>query len=296
GKCLAPKDNVRRTRGNFNVSNPSHIIAMDVDGIVDTGGYDKFNLVGMARHIIKMLNSISEDMFPLDAGFIAHASSSAGLKPGIRMHLMLESNVKVTQGQLKFLFTSINDSSKQKYGFDIADLAYYSSVQLHYFADPLFDDGIVDPFKAENKPRLVYVKGSKVNLPNNLVDFETTRGEFKEEFYSLLDQIKGKKAASDKVEETISELEEAEDGVYLRIIPKLYHRALEDGVDFTWLEREIKPALSEYIATKDNSRNIQDYFNNGRKQALKAFVNNSKREIPPNLKGVPLKRLDTDSP
>ncbi|WP_417645752.1 hypothetical protein, partial [Klebsiella pneumoniae] len=51
GKCLAPKDNVRRTRGNFNVSNPSHIIAMDVDGIVDTGGYDKFNLVGMARHI-----------------------------------------------------------------------------------------------------------------------------------------------------------------------------------------------------------------------------------------------------
>ncbi|MFP9048598.1 hypothetical protein, partial [Enterococcus faecalis] len=104
------------------------------------------------------------------------------------------------------------------------------------------------------------------------------RGEFKEEFYSLLDQIKGKKIASDKVEETISELEEADDGVYLRIIPKLYHRALEDGVDFAWLEREIKPALSEYIATKDNSRNIQDYFNNGRKQALKAFVNNSKRE------------------
>ncbi|MFP9170304.1 hypothetical protein ACLI2G_16155, partial [Enterococcus faecalis] len=123
------------------------------------------------------------------------------------------SNVKVTQGQLKFLFTSINDSSKQKFGFDIADLAYYSSVQLHYFADPLFSDGIVDPFKAESKPRLVYVKGSKVNLPNNLVDYETTRGEFKEEFYSLLDQIKGKKIASDKVEETISELEEADDGV-----------------------------------------------------------------------------------
>ncbi len=102
----------------------------------------------MARHIIRMLNSISEDMFPLDAGFIAHASSSAGLKPGIRMHLILESNVKVTQGQIKFLFTSINESSRQKYGFDIAD-SLYSSVQLHYFADPLFIDGIVDPFKAE---------------------------------------------------------------------------------------------------------------------------------------------------
>lgn len=295
GRCLAPKNNVRRKKGNFNVSNPSHIIAMDVDGIVDTGGCNKFDLVGMARHIIRMLNSISEDMFPLDAGFIAHASSSAGLKPGIRMHLILESNVKVTQGQIKFLFTSINESSRQKYGFDIADLAYYSSVQLHYFADPLFTDGIVDPFKAEGASRLVFVKGSKVNLPNNLVDYETTRGEFKEEFYSLLDQIKGKKAASDKVEETISELEEAEDGVYLRIIPKLYHRALEDGVDFAWLEKEIRPALSEYIATKDNSRNIQDYFNNGRKQALKAFVNNSKRDIPDVLKGIPLKKLETNS-
>ncbi|MFP9048855.1 hypothetical protein, partial [Enterococcus faecalis] len=81
-----------------------------------------------------------------------------------------------------FLFTSINDSSKQKFGFDIADLAYYSSVQLHYFADPLFSDGIVDQFKAESKPRLVYVKGSKVNLPNNLVDYETTRGAFNGEF------------------------------------------------------------------------------------------------------------------
>ncbi len=130
GTCLVAEKAVRRKRTNFKIDHKSNIIAMDVDGISDTGGCDKFDIVGMGRHVIKLLNSISEDMFPLNAGFIAHASSSAGIKPGIRMHMLLESNIPVTQGQLKFLFTSLNDSSRQKYGFDIADLAYYSSVQL----------------------------------------------------------------------------------------------------------------------------------------------------------------------
>lgn len=295
GRCIVPKKSVFRRKANFNVANPSNIIALDVDGIEDTGGHEPFELELLARHIIKLLHDISEDMFPLDAGFIAHASSSAGLKPGIRMHLILQSNIPVTQGQLKFLFTSINNSSRQKYGYDIADLAYYSSVQLHYFADPLFKDGRKDPFLAENKTRLVFCKGSSINLPNNLPDYEATRGEFKEEFNSLLNQIKGKCSASEKVEDTISELEEAEDGVYLRIIPKLYHRALEDGVDFAWLEREITPALTEYVNTKDKERTIQEYFNNGRRQALTAFVNNSKRDIPEVLNGVPLRKLDTNS-
>lgn len=297
GTCLVAEKAVRRKRTNFKIDHKSNIIAMDVDGISDTGGCDRFDIVGMGRHVIKLLNSISEDMFPLNAGFIAHASSSAGIKPGIRMHMLLESNIPVTQGQLKFLFTSLNDSSRQKYGFDIADLAYYSSVQLHYFADPIFRDQFTDPFKAEGKPRLVKVNGARIELPNTMPDYEATRGEFKEEFLSLLNQIKGKRVASEKVEQTIAELEEADDGVYLRIIPKLYHRALEDGVDFAWLEKEITSALSDYINTKDNSRSLQDYFNNGRKQALKAFVNNSMRDIPEsNVKGVPVHKLTSDSP
>ena len=296
GKCIAQPTAVRRKHANFNVDNSSYIIAMDVDGISDTGGFNTFDLRNLGKHVIKLLNNISEDMFPLNAGFIAHASSSAGIKPGIRMHMLLESNIPVTQGQLKFLFTSINESSRQKYKFDIADLAYYSSVQLHYFADPIFRDSFQDPFKVEGKTRLVKVEGTTLNLPKDLPDHSATRGEFKEEFYSLLDQIKGKKVASDRVEVVISELEEADDAVYLRIIPKLYHRALEDGVDFAWLEKEIKPALEEYVKTKDNSRSIQDYYNNGRREALKAFVNNSKRSIPEgNVKGVPIRKLETDS-
>ncbi|QYC51538.1 putative replication origin binding protein [Erwinia phage KEY] len=295
GRCVVPKTALRRKKPNFDVSIKSNIIAMDVDGIENTSGISPFDLDGLAQHVIGLLNSISEDMFPLDAGYIAHASSSAGLKPGIRMHLILQADMPVTQGQLKFLFTSVNESSKQKYSFDIADLAYYSSVQLHYFADPQFADGIEDPFIAEGATRLVYKAGNLVKLPNNLPDYEATRGEFKEEFYSLLNQIRGKKEASLQVESAIAELDEAEDGVYLRIIPKIYHRALEEGIDFNWLEKEIFPALEQYVITKDNERTVQQYFNNGRKQALKAFVNNSRRDIPVNLKGIPLRQLETGS-
>lgn len=296
GKCTGSKNAIYRRRVNFDLTERSHVVAIDVDDFPLPEDIDHFDLVGQAKFAIKMLNSISEDMFPLDAGFIVHASSSAGIKPGIRIHLILESNIPVTQGQLKFIFSTVNESSRQKYGSDLIDLAYYSAVQPHYFADPIFEDGMVDPFLERRIPRLVRVEGSKINLPHNAPDYESTRGEFKEEFLSLLDSIKGKKSTSEKIEDTIRELEEAEDGVYLRIIPKLYHRALEEGVDLAWLEREIRPYLEEYVSTKDNRRSVQDYFNNGRRQALKAFVNNSARKIPEgNLKGVPLYALKTDS-
>ena len=296
-KCTAlSKTNMVRKKINFDTSVKSNIIAIDVDGIEDDGGHGLFDLEGRARHVIKLLNSVSEDMFPLDTGFIAHASSSAGIKPGIRMHMLLEADTLVSQGQLKYMFSSINESSRQKYGFDIADLAYYSSVQVHYFADPIFRDGIEDPFKVENMPRLVKVKGAKVRLPSTIPDYETTRGEFQESFNSLLDKISGiRGVTSERLEEAIQELEEADDGVYLRIIPRIYHLALAEALDLNWLERQLTPALEEYIATKNNERTIEEYFRNGRREALKAFVHNSKRIIPPGARGIVYSKIETDS-
>lgn len=295
-KPKAARRAIYRRKVNFETSNKSNIIAIDVDDFPLPDDISPFDIAAQGRYVLGILNSISEEMFPLDAGFIAHASSSAGIKSGIRLHMFFQTNIPVTQGQLKFTFSSINESSREKYnGVSIIDLAYYSAVQAHYFADPIFKAPFTDPFIKERVARLKYVSGGTIFMPDNVPDFESTKGEFKEEFYSLLDQIKGKRSTSDKVERIIGELEDAEDGVYLRIIPKLYHNALEEGIDLAWLEKEITPALSLYVAHKDNRRTIQEYFTNGRKQALKAFVNNSKREIPLNLKGVPIKQLDTNS-
>lgn len=295
-KAKASRRAIFRRKVNFETSNKSKIVAIDVDDFPLPEHISKFDIEAQGKYVLSILNGISEDMFPLNAGFIAHASSSAGIKSGIRLHMFFESNIAVTQGQLKFIFSSINESSREKHnGVSIIDLAYYSSVQAHYFADPIFKAPMSDPFKRERKSRLKYVKGGKIILPDNAPDYESTRGEFKEEFFTLLDNIKGKKTITDRLESVIMELEDAEDGVYLRIIPKLYHRALEDGVDFAWLEKEIRPVLQEYVLTKDNSRALNDYFLNGRREALKGFVNNSKREIPFNLKGVPVKELPTAS-
>lgn len=294
-KAKAARRAIFRRKVNFETSNKSKIIAIDVDDFPLPSDIAPLDLKAQGSYVLGILNSISEEMFPLDAGYIAHASSSAGIKSGIRLHMFFETNIPVTQGQLKFMFSSVNETSREKYNVNIIDLAYYSAVQAHYFADPIFKAPFKDPFKKERIARLEFVKGTCICLPSNVPDFESTKGEFKEEFYSLLDQIKGKRALSDRLEKVIGELEDADDGVYLRIIPKLYHTALEEGVDLAWLEREITPALELYVMHKDNRRTVNEYFVNGRKQALKAFVNNSKREIPFNLKGVPLKKLDTMS-
>lgn len=286
----------RRNSGNFDTTVPSNIIVMDIDDMPMPEGIDSLDIRAQANYVIGLLNKISAEMFPINTGYIAHASSSAGIKKGnIRLHMLLEADTKVTQGQIKYFMSEINRTSVVNNKFEIADLALYSATQLHYFADPIFENDSSDPFRKENKSRLVFHKGDKVILPVDLPDFTANRGKFEPEFFTLLTSIKGKHETTDRIEEVIKELEEAQDGVYLRIIPKLYHRALEAGISLDYLEKEIRPALEDYINTKSNERSLEEYFLNGRRECLKAFVNTSKREIQANIKGISVRDVPTAS-
>lgn len=286
----------RRNGANFDTTVPSNIIVMDIDDMPMPEGIDALDIRAQATYVVGLLHKISAEMFPLNMGFIAHASSSAGIKKGnIRLHMVLEANTKVTQGQIKYFMSEINRTSVVNNKFEIADLALYSATQLHYFADPIFYNPDSDPFKKENKSRLAYRKGSQVVLPNDLPDFTLNKGKFEPEFFTLLDSIKGKNETTERIEDVIKELEEAQDGAYLRIIPKLYHRALEEGINLDYLEREIRPALEEYILTKDSERKIEDYFLNGRRECLKGFVNTSKRDVQTNIKGINVRSMPTAS-
>lgn len=296
GRKRIPGETFRRNSANFDTSVPSTILAMDVDNMPLPKGMDGLDIKVQAEYVCGILHSISEEMFPLGMGYIAHASSSAGIKPNIRMHLILECNIPVTQGQIKYALAEVNRTCMIKHKFDIADMAYYSSTQLHYFADPLFKDGLEDPFWSSDKPRLVFNKGAKVVLPADLPDFAVKKVTFEPKMFELLTHIRGMHNTTEELEDTIRELEEATDGVYLRIIPKLYHRALGAGISLDYLEREIRPALELYIKEKSNSnRNIQDYFNNGRRECVKAFIANSKRDIAANIKGINVTDVKTAS-
>lgn len=296
GRKRIPGETFRRNSANFDTSIPSTILAMDVDNMPLPAELDPLDVRAQAEYVLSILNGISADMFPQGLGYIAHASSSAGLKPNVRLHLLLETNIPVTQGQIKYALSEVNRTCLIKHKFDIADMAYYSSTQLHYFADPIFKGGMEDPFWSSDKPRLVFRKGVKAVMPSDLPDFASKKVTFEPKMFELLKHIRGMNNTTEELEDTIRELEEAQDGVYLRIIPKLYHRALGAGISLDYLEQEIRPALELYIKDKSSSnRSIEDYFNNGRRECVKAFIANSKREISDNIKGIRVSDVPTAS-
>jgi len=286
----------KRNRKNFNSAVPSKIVALDVDSVPLPASLamDNLNIEKWAEYIIDCFVQISPDVFSEDMGFIAHASSSAGLKKGVRMHMLFEANIPVTQSQLKYFFSEVNIKAKTMFQFEIADLNYYSATQPHFFADPIFNDGIVDPFKGRS--RIVYREGDTAIFPNHLPEFVSRKADVVKDDFILFDMIDGKRSFPKEVQGTIDELINAEDGVFLRIMPKLYHKAWQNGVNIKWLEKQITPIIEQYIYYADRrDRSVQDYLDNGRAEALRAFLGEARRLIPSMIDGVRVTYLDTTS-
>jgi len=72
------------------------------------------------------------------AGFIWRASASAGIKPGVRLHLWAIANRPISTSCMKRWAESLD--------LDGLDLAVYTPAQPRYTADPIFD-GLEDPIR-----------------------------------------------------------------------------------------------------------------------------------------------------
>lgn len=296
GRKTVAYEPFKRNRKSFNTSIPSKIIALDIDSVPTPASLamEGLNLEKWAEYIIDCFSQINPEVFTEDIGFIVHASSSAGIKPGIRMHMLLQANIGVTQSQLKHFFSEVNARSKVMFQFEIADLNYYSATQPHFFADPIFNNGIKNPF--DGKARIVYREGETCNFPANLPEFVSRKADINIGDFSFLDMVDGKRSYPKEVQYAIDQLIMAEDGVYLRIIPKLYHKALQNGVNIKWLEKQITPILEQYITYADRKdRTIEQYLSNGRAEALRAFLGEARRLIPNVVDRVGIKFLETAS-
>lgn len=282
---------VKRNRKTFNTEVTSRIVAIDVDSIPAFSGFDYKDLEATGKYVVSLFNKVQPEVFSLNTGFIIHASSSSGIKHGVRAHMFFEANEEVSQAQLKYYFSNVNKYSREVLGFDLADLAFYSGTQPHYFADPIFE-GVKDPF--EGVTRSLYVKGDILEFPAHMPAYQSRKAEVTRSDSKFFDMVEGTKFMSERVEETFEDLCEAEDGVFLRLIPKLYHRAWQDGVCINWLEKQLVKPLSKYIASNDKGRQIQDYINNGRKEALRAFIGEARRSVPENLLGVKVEKLEAN--
>lgn len=290
GRLVEPASSFRRNAKNFDTKIPSNIIAIDMDSIPFAG---EVNLREWGNYVVSLLHEFDSEVFPLDLGFIVHASSSAGIKPGIRMHMLIQANRKVTQNQIKGYFSELNYKARVKLGHDLVDLNFYSATQPHFFADPKFYDGIQDPL--EGKGRLMFVSGSVCTFNRELPEFVSRRADVSKADFKILDMVEGRYDELDAIESLLAELDKATDNVYLRLLPRIYHNAWQRGYSLDLLGERVAPVLEKYISWKGGNRTVQDYIDNARSETLRVFLGESRRIIPANVTGVPVRMLEVDS-
>ena len=100
----------------------------------------------------------------------------------IRIHLWIENDSNLTQGQLRNLFMQVNSRYKEIFDTsdELVDTALYHDVQAHYTAAPMFI-GVDDPFI--RSPRTVYEYGVVARIPDTISSYAKTVRASEEEVY-----------------------------------------------------------------------------------------------------------------
>ena len=107
-----------------------NVLFLDVDGITEPAGTNfRLDTEECVEHVIGLLPECFHD-----ASCWWQATSSAGIKPGIRLRLAVMLNRPLGDAEAKNLLA---DSP--------VDLSLYNPVQVHYVARPIFKGGAVDP-------------------------------------------------------------------------------------------------------------------------------------------------------
>lgn len=125
-----------RTNANFD-DQPLHWFMIDIDGFKPNWSHP---VETVASSVVEYIEAVLPPCFK-GASFYWHLSSSAGM-PGkedfLKCHVHFWSKTPYTSAQMKVW---AKGTSK------LIDAAVYSRVQVHYTADPVFEDGRVDPVK-----------------------------------------------------------------------------------------------------------------------------------------------------
>lgn len=291
--------NIRRNTETFNCSVRSRILHMDIDGIdPPTSG---MSIEEQGKWCIGLLNELDPEIFPLDAGFIAKASGSAGIKKGIRLHMYVQADKAVSNAQMKWLAYQLNRKCKEEHDFELLDTSVYDKVHLMYTAEPIFENPDLDPFK--DKDRSVLVDGSVINLPEAMPEYKGMASyTLKKEHLGYIMGINGlHDYPSDDFSNRIEKLRTAHDNVFMRHSISVYAAAVEQGVDINWLDEQVRKILGEYQGLK---RDPEAYINNAKQAALKIVLSRSLRKVDGNVNVssdptapsmLPVKDLDTDS-
>ncbi|BBL19276.1 putative replication origin binding protein [Vibrio phage KIT04] len=291
--------NIRRNTETFNCSVRSRIIHMDIDGI--DAPKDGMSIEEQARWCLDLLHELEPDMFSSENAFIAKASGSAGIKKGIRLHMYMQANKAVSNGQLKWLAYQMNRKCKEEHGFELLDTSVYDKVHIMYTAEPIFENPELNPFK--DKERAIIVEGTAIDLPDAMPEYQGMASyTLKKEHLGYIMGIEGlHDFPSEDFERRIENLKSASDNVFMRHSISVYAAAVEQGVDIAWLDTQVRTILQGYQGLK---RDPEAYINNAKQAALKIVLSRSLRKVDGNVNVssdptspsmLPVKDLETDS-
>jgi len=142
----------RKIRGDSSVFNDASnkIIHIDVDGVKAPDGV---TMDQWSEYVTTQLPKAFHN-----ASYYYQFSSSAGIKPGIRLHLWFMSAMPFDNSEFKRWYSHLPDEQQL-----LIDDAVFRPVQVNYIQPPVFD-GIEDPLVGKERSGLVPKKDQTVSL------------------------------------------------------------------------------------------------------------------------------------
>lgn len=280
-------DTVFRRASEF-VNDKSYIVAVDVDSLDLPKGMSSTDILSQGKYVTKILHDNYPDFFNEDTGFIAQASSSAGLSNKIKLHMWFKNKSPVSQQQIKNAMYVLNTKYKENTSDTdpLIDLALYSQGQIHYTSAPIFTNATDNPFR--NKPRTVYHKGQDIFIPATFPEYVQPVQATKAELSEYLDSVEGSlepNAATEKFFDIVRGWNPAKRGLRTKVIA-LYHNAIQSQYSLELLDKEVF-----YILKVLRPGQEQKYIDEAKNAAMNYIKACSGRNIHDKVLGLPISNI-----
>ena len=274
-------------KGELVTPHPSALICIDIDELPLPAEILNKDIKAQAEYVCAVLNRCDPETFPDDMGYIAQGSSRAGMTDTVKLHMWLENYWKLTQGQLRNVFTQINRTYKEdtEAKFNLIDTALYHDAQAHYLAAPVFIN-TSDPLKGLD--RTVFSYGNNCYIPESVASFAKAVKVTEKEHNTFIASIEGSLNMSDAVTikfDRVMNWEPTKNGLRTAVI-SLYHEAVQDCYNLDALARELRPMLE-----MKRPGLADDYIKQGKASAVIAIKNNSIRMVPHDYENLRIKTI-----
>lgn len=294
-----PREKFKRNKATFDSEHLSSLITIDIDSVELPRQEVTTDLKSQADYVFnKILHKLDPATFPKGIAYIMQASSSSGIKPGVRGHFFIESDIKVTQGQLHTYFTELNKLYRLKFkkedGVDLIDLSYYDAAHAQYVADPRFL-GCVDPYKSTSRIEFQENKRLKMTPPRDLAGRRSSMVITPDQVESVGALQKGTTYINKRLERSLDSFAERTSTVRQGVLA-VYHTAYQECFDMDKLEEILRPMIREKrpdMLESGGWESVDSYIMQGKTVSLANIMSNINRSIPSTYGDTKIELIET---